>query len=86
MTLKFRREMLQSAALQSTILRVAGGLLVFVALAEWLLWLMPHPHRPLQYMIAGTASTVAALGLLFGRIVTGRINWSAARPIRRGTE
>jgi hypothetical protein len=43
----------------------AGGLLVFVVLARWLLWLMPPPHRRLEYMIAGTAATAAALGALF---------------------
>ena len=52
-----------------TVLRATGGLLVFVALAEWLLWLMPPPHRPLQYMIAGTAATAAALGLVFAVVV-----------------
>jgi hypothetical protein len=57
-----------------TVLRATGGLLVFVALAEWLLWLMPPPHRPLQYMIAGTAATAAALGLLFALVVTQKIS------------
>ena len=42
-----------------------GGLLVFVVLAEWLLRLMPLPHGRLQYMIAGTAATAAALGTVF---------------------
>src|SRR5271169_737704 len=55
--------------LKRTVLRTTGGLLVFVALAEWLLWLMPPPHRPLQYMIAGTAATAAALGTLFALVV-----------------
>ena len=41
----------------------------FVALAGWLLWLMPPPHRPLEYMIAGTAATAAALGTVFARLV-----------------
>ena len=50
-------------------LLAVGGLLLFVALAEWLLWLMPPPHGPLQYMIAGTAATAAALGALFTRVV-----------------
>jgi hypothetical protein len=48
----------------------AGGLLGFLALAGWLLCLMPPPHRPLEYMIAGTAATAAALAAVFARAVT----------------
>jgi hypothetical protein len=55
--------------LKRTVLQAVGALLAFVALAEWFLRLMPPPHRPLQYMIAGTASTVAALGMVFARVV-----------------
>ena len=50
-------------------LLAAVGLLLFVALAKCLLWLMPLPHGPLQYMIAGTAATAASLGALFARVV-----------------
>ena len=59
MTLKFKR----------TVLPAAAGLLVFVALAKWLLWLMPPPRRPLEFMIAGTAVTAAALGIVFALVV-----------------
>jgi hypothetical protein len=55
--------------LMRAVLPAAGGLLIFVALAEWLLWLMPPPHGPLEYMIAGTAATTAALGVAFARVV-----------------
>jgi hypothetical protein len=57
----------------------AGGLLVFVALAEWLLWLMPPPHGRLAYMIAGTAATTAALGTVFARVVVRRGSWAKHR-------
>ena len=45
------------------------GLAIFVGIAKWLLFLMPKPHGPLTYMVAGTASTVAALGAIFARLV-----------------
>jgi hypothetical protein len=51
------------------VLPSAGALLVLVALARWLLWLMPPPRRPLESMIAGTAVTAAALGMVFARVV-----------------
>lgn len=69
MTLKLKR----------AVLPAAGTLLVFVALAEWLLWLMPPPHRRFEYMIAGTAATVAALGTVFARVVMRRDKWAANR-------
>jgi hypothetical protein len=56
-----------------------GGLLVFVVLAKLLLWLVPPPHGRLQYMIAGTAATAAALGTVFALVVIrkagGAANW-----------
>jgi hypothetical protein len=56
-----------------------GGLLVFVVLATWLLWLMPPPHGRLQYMIAGTAATAAGLGTVFALVVIRR----DSRPAHR---
>ena len=67
-----------------TVLRTTGGLLAFVALAEWLLWLMPPPHRPLQYMIAGTAATAAALGTVFALAVIRKDSLAAFGSARRG--
>jgi len=55
------------------------GLVVFVGIAKWLLFLMPKPHGPLTYMVAGTASTVAALGVLFARLVRRRDLWISPR-------
>ncbi len=69
MTLNFKR------AVPAAIL----GLVVFVGIAEWLLFLMPKPHGPLTYMVAGTASTVAALGAIFARLVRRRELWSSGR-------
>ena len=56
-----------------------GGLLVFVVLAEWLLRLMPLPHGRLQYMIAGTAATAAALGTVFVLVAIRKTGWVAKR-------
>ena len=69
MRLKFKR-----AAFVAT-----GGLLVFVVLALWLLRLMPPPHGRLQYMIAGTAATAAALGTVFVLVALRRAGWTAKR-------
>ena len=55
--------------LKGAVPAAVGWFLAFVVLAEWLLWLMPKPHRPLQYMIAGSAATAAALGMVFARVV-----------------
>jgi hypothetical protein len=68
-TLKFKR----------AVLAAAGGLLVFVALAEWLLRLMPPPHRPFEYMIAGTAATAAALGTVFALVMIRKGRWATNR-------
>ena len=56
-----------------------GGLLVFVVLALWLLRLMPLPHGRLQYMIAGTAATAAALGTVFVLVAIRRAGLVAKR-------
>jgi hypothetical protein len=54
---------------QRAVLVAFGGLLAVAALARCLLWLIPPPHRPLEYMIAGTAATAVALGTVFARVV-----------------
>jgi hypothetical protein len=58
---------------------VTGALLVFVVLAEWPLRLMPLPHGRLQYMVAGTAATAAALGTVFVLVAIRRTGWVAKR-------
>jgi hypothetical protein len=45
---------------------LVGALLVLAVLAAVVLRVMPPPHRPFEYMIAGTAATGAALALAFG--------------------
>jgi len=55
------------------------GLAIFVGIAKWLLFLMPKPHGPLTCMVAGTASTVAALGAIFARLVRRRELWGLVR-------
>jgi len=61
---------------------VVVGMAVFVAIAEWLLFLMPKPHGRLTYMVAGTASTVAALGAIFAHLVRRRELWGVGRPAK----
>ena len=71
--------------LKRTVPPLILGLVVFVGIAEWLLFLMPKPHGPLTYMVAGTASTVAALGAIFSRLVRRRDLWIAPRRAHRVT-
>jgi hypothetical protein len=50
---------------------VGGGLvLVFVLTIAACLWLIPKPHRPLQYMVAGSVATAVALAAGFAAL-----NW-----------
>jgi hypothetical protein len=43
-------------------LYLAGGLLLLFALTiAMTLWLIPRPHRPLQYMVAGSVATALTL-------------------------
>jgi hypothetical protein len=44
--------------------RIGGAVLTCVALVSLILWVLPRPHRPLEYMIAGTAGTIVWLGLV----------------------
>jgi hypothetical protein len=64
------------------LLPAAGALLAFVALAECLLWLLPPPHRRLEYMIAGTAATALALGVTFAMV--GRLKPALPTSVRKG--
>jgi hypothetical protein len=49
---------------------LAGGalLLVFVLSIAVCLWLIPRPHRPLQYMVAGSVATAIALAAGFATL------------------
>lgn len=44
---------------------LSGSLAVLAALAALVLRVMPGPHRPFEYMIAGTAVTGVALAVVF---------------------
>jgi hypothetical protein len=44
---------------------LGGSLAALTILAALVLRVMPPPHRPFEYMIAGTASTGVALAALF---------------------
>jgi hypothetical protein len=47
---------------------LGGALLALIVLAALVLRVMPPPHRPLEYMIAGTAVTGVALAALFAML------------------
>ena len=54
------------ASLFKRTLFLAGGLLVLFALTLTVtLWLIPRPHRPLQYMVAGSFATALTLAGAF---------------------
>ena len=44
---------------------LAGSLAILAVLAALVLRVMPGPHRPFEYMIAGTAVTGVALAVVF---------------------
>ena len=50
---------------------LGGGVLLLAALGVIALRLMPL-HRPLEYMIAGTAATALALAIAFGVVQMAR--------------
>ena len=58
----------------------AGLMLVFGLTIAGCLWLIPQPHRPLQYMVAGSVAT--AIALLAGFILLNRIP-NPNRPVVR---
>jgi nitrate reductase gamma subunit len=43
----------------------AGVALLLIALAAFALWAISIPHRPLEYMVAGTLSTAISLLAVF---------------------
>jgi hypothetical protein len=51
-----------------TVLFGIGLLLLFPAIIAVSLWLIPKPHRPLQYMVAGSVATAATLAVGFGAL------------------
>jgi peptidoglycan/LPS O-acetylase OafA/YrhL len=63
------------------IVRIGGAALACVALVALILWVLPRPHQPLHYMIAGTAGTIVWLGLVFAMLLRG--SRPAIRRVRR---
>jgi hypothetical protein len=47
--------------LKRTMLLGGGLLLLFALILTTSLWLIPRPHRPLHYMVAGSVATAVAL-------------------------
>ena len=61
--------------------QIGGAVLACVTLVWLILWVLPRPHRPLEYMIAGTAGTIVWLGLVLGILLRG--SRPAVRIVRR---
>ena len=61
--------------------QIGGAALTCVALVLLILWVLPRPHRPLEYMIAGTAGTIVWLGLVLAILL--RSSRPAIRIVRR---
>jgi hypothetical protein len=51
--------------IKRTVFLLGAALLVLAVLAALVLRVMPPPHRPFEYMIAGTAATAVALAFTF---------------------
>ena len=62
-------------------MQIGGAVFACVALVSLILWVLPRPHRPLEYMIAGTAGTIVWLGLVLAILVRG--SRPAIRLVRR---
>jgi hypothetical protein len=43
---------------------LAGGALAFAGLTELSLWILPVPHQPFHYLLAGTLATAVTLAAL----------------------
>ena len=65
------------------IVQIPVAVLACAALVSLILLVIPKPHRPLDYMIAGTAGTVIWLGMVLAILV--RSPGTAIRIVRRRT-
>ncbi|MGA2197491.1 MAG: hypothetical protein ABSH40_19670 [Bryobacteraceae bacterium] len=63
--------------LKRRIVQIGGAVLACAALVWLILWVLPRPHRPLEYMIAGTAGTIVWLGLVLAILLR------SSRPVIR---
>ena len=61
--------------------QIGGAVLACVALVSLILRVLPRPHRPLEYMIAGTAGTIVWLALVLAILL--RSSRPAIRIVRR---
>ena len=66
---------------QLGMVQIGGAVLSCVGLVSLILWVLPRPHRPLEYMIAGTAGTMVWLGLVLAILLRG--SRPAIRIVRR---
>lgn len=53
------------------IMQTGGAVLACFALVAVVMWVLPKPYRPLEYMIAGTAGTLVWLGLVLAILLRG---------------
>jgi len=61
--------------------QIAAAALICAALIALVLWILPKPLRPLEYMIAGTAGTIVWLCLVAAILL--RNTRPAVRIVRR---
>lgn len=52
-------------------MQTGGAVLACFALVAVVMWVLPKPYRPLEYMIAGTAGTLVWLGLVLAILLRG---------------
>jgi hypothetical protein len=58
----------------------AGGTLAFAGLVGLALWVLPAPHQPIHYLLAGTLATAVTLAaLLFLTLPRGAGRWGRSR-------
>ena len=57
-----------------TVALLAGLVALFVLLASACLWLIPKPHRQLDYMVAGAVATATTLAAGFSTL-----NWRGGK-------
>jgi hypothetical protein len=63
------------------LVQIGGAALTCILLVAAILWAVPKPLRPLEYMIAGTAGTLVWLGLVVAILL--RNGHPAVRIVRR---
>jgi len=59
-------------ATKNACVRLCGLALIFAAVASLLLLVLPAPHKPIHYLVAGTCATAALLVVICVLLWRGR--------------